>query len=31
VSPHGIAAMPSGELVVTEWLLGGATTILSPL
>ncbi len=31
VSPHGIAAMPSGELIVTEWILGGATTILSPL
>lgn len=31
VSPHGIAAMPSGELIVTEWVLGGATTILSPL
>ena len=31
VSPHGIAAMPGGELIVTEWVLGGATAILSPL
>lgn len=31
VSPHGIAALPNGGLIVTEWVLGGAATILTPI
>ncbi|MBX3194134.1 MAG: hypothetical protein KF727_03420 [Microbacteriaceae bacterium] len=27
-SPHGIAALPGGDLVVAEWLLGGRVVVL---
>jgi len=30
-SPHGIAALATGELLVTEWVIGGRATILSPI
>lgn len=30
-SPHGIAARATGELLVTEWLIGGRATTLSPI
>jgi outer membrane protein assembly factor BamB len=30
-SPHGIAALPSGEVVVAEWLVGGRAIVLSPV
>ena len=30
-SPHGVAALATGELLVTEWLIGGRATILSPI
>lgn len=29
-SPHGIAVGPQGDIVVTEWLIGGRATRLSP-
>jgi|AntAceMinimDraft_1070359.scaffolds.fasta_scaffold08452_4 DNA-binding beta-propeller fold protein YncE len=29
-SPHGIAVGPQGDIVVTEWLIGGRATLLSP-
>ena len=31
VSPHGIGILRTGELVVTEWFLGGRTTIATPV
>ncbi len=29
-SPHGIAVRPGGDVVVTEWLIGGRAILLSP-
>jgi DNA-binding beta-propeller fold protein YncE len=30
-APHGLTVMPTGEVVIAEWIIGGRVTVLSPV